>query len=82
MTLHDGFTHFSFEVWAVRCQTRDFRCDKEWSAVLSDSKMRGIGRIHKIHQQGLIPSIGHIPKYVYKGHSYKGPVENRGASWG
>ena len=41
MTLHDGFTHFSFEVWAVRCQARGFRCDKELSAVLSDSKMRG-----------------------------------------
>ena len=35
MTLHDGFTHFSFEVWAVRFQTRDFRCDKKLSAVLS-----------------------------------------------
>ena len=31
MTLHDGFTHFSFEVWAVRYQTRGFRCDKKGS---------------------------------------------------
>ena len=42
MTLHDGFTHFSFGVSAVRCQARGLRCFKSRRWYYLMAKMGGV----------------------------------------